>query len=107
MFITQALLTGSVEKYAVSADFAGKAALRIEFKGAAWRNAHIIYMMAGIAYKMVMRPGVAVKMVAVLSLNPECLTMLDQKGKIPVYCSETYVRINLLNMPVYLLGCGM
>lgn len=53
---------------------------------------------------MIMRLGLTVEVVALITLDLQCLTMLNQKCKIAVHGSKAYVRIYALNMCIYFLG---
>ena len=105
IFITQTGVAGSVENDAVRADFSGNIVTCGLYELGTWLHVYIIYMMACVAYKVIVRLCVAVEMVTVFTLNFQGLSLFDQQRQIAVYGSETYIRIYVLNMPIYLL-CG-
>ncbi len=105
IFITQAGVTGSVENDAVCADFSRNIVTCGLYELVAWFHVHIIYMMACVTYKVIVRLCVAVEMVTVFTLNFQGLPVFDEQRQITVYGSKTYIRIYVLNMPVYLF-CG-
>ena len=56
---------------------------------------------------MIVQPGIAVKMVTVLPLNLERLSVFDEQCKIAIYCAEAYIRIYTADVHIYFLSCGM